>query len=467
MPIFLIVLALVLSVSAADFLKSQWRTQLYTGITPYYTQEFSVSGAPAIDAKQTLPVHAGFLISPLFTPAYKLDLPLTVWLGAEVGNISGSTLYDKSNLVTNHETVTWFQWMPSVTAGLSLTLWGGFDLKMLGGLGLMQTSFTHEFSSHPKVETHSDFNYFGTVALEYILSSGESSDLKLSLFARQDALDLSNLAAVVPTGDSLQDQLQEISDLRIHRIEQTKLKVGLEVSWEFGRESRADRKTRFKLFDRDSQLRSHNKGGDTLKEWDCMAIERDYKFYLAPDGSLPDMKGKFTLSQFTDVMESFLAFCKPEDLRTKEKLYASLDSNKVAVKTYQISQEEIRFKQVMASNDPAYLSMFLQYYPQSQYRKAVEAKLRILDDYQDFKSARNNNTFKDYLRYLADRPEGHYRKEAETGIFLLVQAANRQKDYEIYLKKFPNGFYINEARKALSEIIRANGGVVPEDLLTN
>ncbi len=252
----------------------------------------------------------------LFTPAYKLDLPLTVWLGAEVGNISGSTLYDKSNLdSTNHETVTWFQWMPSVTAGLSLTLWGGFDLKMLGGLGLMQTSFTHEFSSHPKVETYSDFNYFGTVALEYILSSGESSDLKLSLFARQDALDLSNLAAVVPTGDSLQDQLQEISDLRIHRIEQTKLKVGLEVSWEFGRESRADRKTRFKLFDRDSQLRNHNKDADTLKEWDCMAIERDYKFYLAPDGSLPDMKGKFTLSQFTDVMESFLAFCKPEDLR--------------------------------------------------------------------------------------------------------------------------------------------------------
>jgi len=154
-------------------------------------------------------------------------------------------------------------------------------------------------------------------------------------------------------------------------------------------------------------------------------------------------------------------------LRTKEKLYASLDSNKVAVKTYQISQEEIRFKQVMASNDPSYLSMFLQYYPQSQYRKAVEAKLRILDDYQDFKSARNNNTFKDYLRYLADRPEGHYRKEAETGIFLLVQAANHQKDYEIYLKKFPNGTFVNEARKALSEIIRANGGVVPEDLLPN
>jgi len=119
-----------------------------------------------------------------------------------------------------------------------------------------------------------------------------------------------------------------------------------------------------------------------------------------------------------------------------------------------MTQEDTRYKQVIASNDVSYLKMFLQYYPHSKYRSTIEAKVTLLDDYGAFKNARSANNYKEYLQYLASFPDGQYRKEAETGIYALVQAANRQKDYEIYLKKFPNGFYVNEARRALHELMK-------------
>ena len=157
------------------------------------------------------------------------------------------------------------------------------------------------------------------------------------------------------------------------------------------------------------------------------------------------------------MLESYLAFCHPEDLATKEQLYSTLDSNKVQLKEYQVSQEESRYKQVMASNDPEMMEMFLQYYPNSVYKADIEAKLQIVGDYQVFKKAQTANTFKSYLDYLNDFPNGQFRNEAEEGIFRLVQESNRVKDYQIYLKRFPNGLFVSEANHALQEIQRASG----------
>ena len=229
------------------------------------------------------------------------------------------------------------------------------------------------------------------------------------------------------------------------------MRIALEISLEFGRESRRDRKMRFALRDRDAQLRNNSEVKDTLSDWDCMAIERDYRFFLE-DGQLPDMSEKYTKAQFNDVLESYLAFCHPEDLATKEQLYSTLDSNKVQLKEYQVSQEDSRFKQVMASNDPEMMEMFLQYYPNSAYRKEVEAKLQIIGDYQIFKKAQEANNFKAYLDYLANFPQGQFRNEAEECIFRLVQESNSVKDYQIYLKRFPDGRFVQEANRALQEL---------------
>jgi len=464
MPVILILLCLLVGgVSAADFEKSNLRAQVYLGATPYYPTNFYPNGRNVLRDQIVVPVQAGVLWSPLFTPAFKLDIPLTFWLGFEVGNVEFATLYDASNIndgdttlpTNNHESLSWSQWMPSITSGLSYNLFGNFDLRVLGGFGWTRTSFTHELSQHPKVLSAASTNYFASANLEYVLSNDffQGTDLKLAAFVRKDFQDVKNVLAVSPVTDPL--QIQTLDDVTFSKIEQTNLKIGLEVSLDFGRESRADRKVRFQLRDRDSELRNHNKGMDTLNEWDCMAIERDYKFFIAPNGDIPDMHEKFTKSQFTDVLESFLAFCTPEDLHTKERLYASLDTNKVQLKQYQITQEETRYRQVMASNDVSYLKMYLQYYPNSRYRSAVESKMKVLDDYSAFRAARSANTFKEYLQYMAAFPEGHYLGEAETGIFVLVQAANRQKDYEIYLKKFPEGKYVNEARRALSDMMKS------------
>jgi outer membrane protein assembly factor BamD (BamD/ComL family) len=173
------------------------------------------------------------------------------------------------------------------------------------------------------------------------------------------------------------------------------------------------------------------------------------------------MSDAYTKTQFSDVLESFLAFCHPADLATKEKLYATLDTGKIELKEYQVRQEDSRFDQVMASNDPEMLEMFLQYYPDSPRRPEVEAKLRSLGEYDKFRAIQAQNTFKAYLTYLNDNPNGAFRDEAEAGIFELVKAGNRLKDYEIYLKRFPNGKYVEEAKAALQQA--KNGGAQAEE----
>ena len=117
----------------------------------------------------------------------------------------------------------------------------------------------------------------------------------------------------------------------------------------------------------------------------------------------------------------------------------------------------------MASNDPEMLEMYLQYYPDSPHRAEIEAKLQVVGDYQVFKKAQEANSFKAYLDYLSDFPNGEFRSEAEECIFRLVQESNRVKDYQIYLKRFPNGRFESEARHALQEIQRASGIVEAPD----
>ena len=229
------------------------------------------------------------------------------------------------------------------------------------------------------------------------------------------------------------------------------VRIGLEFSLDFGRESRRDRRMRYVLHDRDDVLRKNSEVKDTLSDWDCMAIERDYRFFLDEDGELPDMSEAYTRTQFSDVLESFLAFCHPADLATKEKLYAALDTGKVELKHYQVKQEDSRFDQVMASNDPEMLQMFLEYYPDSPRRAEIEHKLMVLSEYHKFREIQAQNTFKAYLSYLNDNPDGAFREEAEAGIFELVKEGNRLKDYEIYLKRFPNGRYVEEAKQAIRD----------------
>ena len=103
----------------------------------------------------------------------------------------------------------------------------------------------------------------------------------------------------------------------------------------------------------------------------------------------------------------------------------------------------------MASNDPEMLEMYLEYYPDSPHRAEVEAKLKVLSEYHKFREIQAQNTFKAYLTYLNDNPNGAFRDEAEAGIFELVKGSGRLKDYEIYLKRFPEGKFVEEAKAAL------------------
>lgn len=450
------VLIIVLTTQAADFIKSNWRSQVYLGVTPWSPTTFTPSTSlDTLEDKPLVPLTLGFVFNPFFTPLYKADIPITFWLGFEVGSFEFAELYNHENLdSSNHESLSWTQWTPTGLLGFSVNVIGDLDFRVLGGLGLSKNTFTYEIKGHPKVYSHSQFFAMSKVNLEYILVNDlfKGTDLKMSFFYKHVFTQSGSMQAVPLNPQP--DAEQEINDLTIQSIEKNFPRIGIEFSLEFGRESRKDRKSRFHLNRRDDQLRANNLGMDTLTEWDCMAIERDYRLYLEISGDLGNVRHKFTMSQYTDVLESFLAFCEPEDLYTKEKLYANLDQNKVKLKKYQISQEDSRYKQVMASNDLKYLKMFLQYYPNSKYRGSIESKMVVLEDYESFRQAREGNSFKDYLTYMKNNPEGHYLKEAETGIFNLVRQGHRIKDYQIYMKKFPQGMFVNEARKAMHELMR-------------
>ena len=458
---------------AADFERINWRHQLYLQGEPAFlnfkADKKKTLLDDGIDTKLlTIPASVGFLWSPLITPFWKADIPFTLWLGAEVnsfqiGTIEDSpkyTIYDKETNKDRkgeqNDRELWFLgYAPSALAGFTFNIGGDFDLRVLGGFGFQFFTFYDDYAGNTKSHTEMLKTGFVSSALEYRIGElFQDVDFKIGINVRKEFLPYENVKA---RSKDNSPSPSPYSDLKFDKIEyKWPVRVGLEISLDFGRESRRDRRMRYNLHDRDDVLRKYSEVKDTLSDWDCMAIERDYRFYLDENGELPDMTEAYTRTQFADVLESFLAFCHPADLATKEKLYATLDSGKIQLKEYQSAQEDSRFDQVMASNDPEMLEMFILYYPDSPRRPEVEAKLRSLGEYDKFRAIQAQNTFKAYLTYLNDNPNGAFRDEAEAGIFELVKSGNRLKDYEIYLKRFPNGKYVEEAKAALQQ--GKNGG---------
>jgi len=453
---------------AADFERSNWHTQLYVQAEPAFLNFKGDNGilTDGIDADiTTVPISVGALWSPLITPFWKADIPFTLWLGLEVNSIQFATIEDNpkysmknaqgeaQNSPRDDEELSFTAYAPSILAGFTVNLVGDLDLRVLGGFGFHFFTFDDEYVGSTESNTEIVNTAFVSGALEYrITEVFQDVDFKIGINVRKEFMSYENLLA---RKEDKSEVPSPYSNLKFDKVEyKLPVRIGLELSLDFGRESRRDRQMRFKLHDRDGVLREHSEVKDTLSDWDCMAIERDYRFYLDDNGSLPDMSEAFTRTQFTDVLESYLAFCHPADLATKEQLYAAMDSSKVELKEYQVRQEDGRFDQVMASNDPEMLQMFIEYYPDSPRRAEVEAKLRSLSEYDKFRVIQAQNTFKAYLAYLNDNPNGAFRDEAEAGIFELVKAGNRVKDYEIYLKRFPDGKYVEEAKSAIK---RASG----------
>lgn len=467
--LFAILSLLAAASYAADFERSNWRTQLYLQGEPAFLNFKTEKNKTLLDDGLdkdvlTVPLSLGLLWSPLITPLWKADIPFTFWLGAEVNSFQFGTIEDNPKYTIPDESKDgktrkgeqtdrelWFlTYAPSVLAGFSFNLIGDLDLRVLGGFGFHFFSFYDDYSGHTDQHTEMAQTGFVSGALEYrITELFKDVDLKIGVNVRKEFLPYEDIKA---RDKDNSPSPSPYSDLKFDKISyKWPVRVGLELSLDFGRESRRDRRMRYNLHDRDDVLRKYSEVKDTLSDWDCMAIERDYRFYLDENGELPDMSEAYTRTQFADVLESFLAFCHPADLATKEKLYSTLDSGKVQLKEYQVRQEDSRFDQVMASNDPEMLEMFLQYYPDSPRRPEVEAKLRSLGEYDKFRAIQAQNTFKAYLTYLNDNPNGAFRDEAEAGIFELVKAGNRLKDYEIYLKRFPDGKYVEEAKAALNQ----------------
>lgn len=463
---FLLTLSLfATAIYAADFERSSWRTQLYFQAEPAF---LNIKGDNSLLDKKintdvfTVPLSAGFLVSPFFTPLGKVDLPFTIWLGLEVNSFQFGTIEDNPKYTLpgksadddnppKENELRFFTYAPSILAGFSVNLFGDLDLRLLGGFGLHVFTFNDDDDGN--VISHSvydNFTAFVSGALEYrIKEVFQDVDLKIGLNVRKEFLPYEDILA---RRKDIDRDPSPYSNLRLEKFEyKLPVRVGLELSLDFGRESHRDRNMRFKLKGRDQVHRENSEVKDTIAPKDCKIIEQNYRFYLDENGNLPDMSEAFTRTQFADVLESFLTFCHPADLATKERLYATLDSSKVQIKEYQIQQEDARFDQVMAANDPAMFEMYLQYYPDSPRRALIEARLKGLSDFEKFKEVREKNTFKAYLSYLSDYPNGAFRAEAETAIFELVKSGNRLKDYDIYLKRFPNGMYVKEAKAALEQ----------------
>lgn len=458
---FLVAFLLIFSAKsliAADFDNTSLRWQLYISTIPYHTMEFTdTSGTHEMTT--TPPASIGLAFNPLLTPIFKADVPFYMWLGAELGEFYTGEVLSNPNIGETPEKIEITHFRPSAIGGFGFNLVGPLDLEIGGGAGLSNYRYDHTFGVSSKRMNESVLQYWAQGGLEYSLTEFKRSfSLKLGLYVRQDFVKIKDHQSVefVDTTVQVEGIVPKYNGLIFDEITSGPLpvKIGAKLTLDFGRESRTERHVRHKMYSRDDELKRMNKDIKPLDDWDCMAIERDYKFYIDSDGTLPDMRAKFNRTEYVDILETYLVHCSAEDLTTKLKLYRQLDSSKIALKRYQSSQEDRRYQQVMASNDVSFLKMYLQYYPDSPRRAAVESKLKVLSDYKDFTKAKEANTFKSYLWYLTEYPEGKYRKEAETGIWELVKEANRIKDYDIYMKKFPDGLFINEAKRAKHQLLR-------------
>lgn len=142
---------------AADFERSNWRMQLYLQAEPAILV-FEDSDPQFLVKKDiekevfSVPLSFGFLWSPLITPAWKADIPLTFWLGVEVNSFMlnfnsesfGEILSDDDykfdgmngdKQKASGQSLSFRSYAPSVLGGLTFNIGGDFDLRVLGGYG--------------------------------------------------------------------------------------------------------------------------------------------------------------------------------------------------------------------------------------------------------------------------------------------------------------------------------------------
>ncbi len=298
-------LLLTAAAYAADFERSNWRAQMYLQAEPAFVHFESdkpqLLKEPIDEERLTVPMSVGFLFSPLYTPLFKADIPFTIWLGAEVNSIqfreiASDPAYwgvddngkpDHSEDLTpagEGRTLSFRAYAPSVVGGFSVNLAGDFDLRVLGGYGMHFFTFIDNYSTSTKDHTEMLPTAFVSGALEYrITEVFQDVDLKIGVNVRKEFLPYEDLKATNPYKYNKENPTPSSGYLGItfDKISyKWPVRIGLELSLDFGRESHRDRRMRFNLRDRDQVLRDNSEVKDTLSDWDCMAIERDYRFFL-------------------------------------------------------------------------------------------------------------------------------------------------------------------------------------------
>ena len=280
---------------AADFERSNWRMQLYLQTEPAILV-FEDSDPQFLidkDIKEevfAVPLSLGFLWSPLITPAWKADIPFTLWLGVEVnsfilnfnaagfGEVLANDDYkfdgmnkDKEKLEADGQSLSFRSYAPSVLGGFTFNIGGDFDLRVLGGYGFQFFTFINDYSSSTRDHTEILPTAFVSGALEYrITELFKDVDLKIGVNVRKEFLPYEDIKA---RDKDNSPSPSPYSDLKFDKISyKWPVRVGLELSLDFGRESRRDRRMRYNLHDRDDVLRKYSEVKDTLSDWDCMAI---------------------------------------------------------------------------------------------------------------------------------------------------------------------------------------------------
>lgn len=203
--LFTILTLLTAASYAADFERSNWRSQLYLQAEPAFLT-FKADAKKTllndgVDAELlTVPLSVGALWSPQITPFWKADLPFTIWLGLEVNSIQFGTIEDSpkytftkddgskdtSSPHDNRE-LSFLAYAPSALAGFTVNLVGDLDLRLLGGFGFHFFSFYDDYSGNTKQKTAMAYTGFASGALEYrITEVFQDVDLKIGINVRKE-----------------------------------------------------------------------------------------------------------------------------------------------------------------------------------------------------------------------------------------------------------------------------------------
>ena len=194
--LFAILSLLAAASYAADFERSNWRTQLYLQGEPAFLNFKTEKNKTLLDDGLdkdvlTVPLSLGLLWSPLITPLWKADIPFTFWLGAEVNSFQFGTIEDNPKYTIPDESKDgktrkgeqtdrelWFlTYAPSVLAGFSFNLIGDLDLRVLGGFGFHFFSFYDDYSGHTDQHTEMAQTGFVSGALEYRITEIFTNDV--------------------------------------------------------------------------------------------------------------------------------------------------------------------------------------------------------------------------------------------------------------------------------------------------